>query len=80
MSAATRQRRPYAARVPIDVRRDQLLTALADRQQVRIVGRSLQAVPDSYDDADPIGCVTIAIERLVAVLHEDPVLGTLWRG
>jgi AcrR family transcriptional regulator len=115
VSATPRQRRPYAARVPIDVRREQLMdaalavinreghgglsvdaiakeagvtrpvvygafegglgelvTALLDRQQVRIFGRFLQAMPDSYDAADPIGFVTLAIERLVTMLHEDP--------
>lgn len=115
MSATPRQRRPYAARVPLDVRREQLLdaalavinreghrglsvdaiakeagvtrpvvygafegglgelvTTLLDRQQVRIFGRFLQAMPDAYDDADPVGFVTMAIERLVTMLREDP--------
>ncbi len=115
MSATPRQRRPYAARVPIDVRREQLMdaalavinreghgglsvdaiakeagvtrpvvygafdgglgelvTALLDRQQVLIFGRFLQAMPDSYDASYPIGFVTLAIERLVGMLREDP--------
>lgn len=50
----------------------ELVTALLDRQQVRIFGRFLQAMPDSYDAADPVGFVTLAIERLVTMLHEDP--------
>ena len=50
----------------------ELVTALLDRQQVRIFGRFLQAMPDSYDEADPIGFVTLAIERLVTMLREDP--------
>jgi AcrR family transcriptional regulator len=119
VSDTPRQRRPYAARVPIDVRREQLMdaalavinreghgglsvdaiakeagvtrpvvygafegglgelvTTLLDRQQVRIFGRFLQAMPDAYDDADPIGFVTMAIERLVTMLQEDP---DMWR-
>jgi AcrR family transcriptional regulator len=109
-----RQRRPYAARVPLDVRREQLMdaalqvinreghsalsidaiakeagvtrpvvygafeglgelvTALLDRQQVRIFGRFLQAMPDEVDDSDPLSFVTLAIERLVTMLREDP--------
>ena len=50
----------------------ELVTALLDRQQVRIFGRFLEAMPESYDEADPIGFVTLAIERLVTMLHEDP--------
>lgn len=114
MPPAPRQRRPYAARVPLDVRREQLLdaalevikreghgavsidaiakeagvtrpvvygafdglgellTALLDRQQVRIFGRFLQAMPDAVDEEDPLAFVTSAIERLVTMLREDP--------
>ena len=114
MSGPARQRRPYAARVPMEVRREQLLdaalavitreghgglsvdaiakeagvtrpvvygafdglgelvTALLDRQQVRIFGRFLQAMPDSVDDSDPLAFVTLAIEQLVTMLREDP--------
>lgn len=109
-----RQRRPYAARVPIDVRREQLLdaalavitreghgalsidriakeagvtrpvvygafdglgallTALLDRQQVRIFGRFLEAMPDEVDDEDPLAFVSLAIERLATMLRDDP--------
>jgi len=109
-----RQRRPYAARVPMEVRREQLmdaalrvivrdgyggvsvdaiakeagvtrpvvygafeglgdlLTALLDRQQVRAFGRLLQAMPDDGDLNDPVGLVTVGIERLVTMVREDP--------
>jgi len=109
-----RQRRPYAARVPMEVRREQLmdaalrvivrdgyggvsvdaiakeagvtrpvvygafeglgdlLTALLDRQQVRAFGRLLQAMPDDGDLNDPVGLVTVGIERLVTMIREDP--------
>ena len=113
MPEQPRQRRPYAARVPLEVRREQLLdaalevikreghgalsidaiakeagvtrpvvygafdglgelvTALLDRQQVRVFGRFLEAMPEQVDD-DPVAFVTLAIERLVAMLRDDP--------
>jgi len=114
VSDQPRQRRPYAARVPMEVRREQLmdaalrvivrdgyggvsvdaiakeagvtrpvvygafeglgdlLTALLDRQQVRAFGRLLQAMPDDGDLNDPVGLVTVGIERLVTMIREDP--------
>ncbi len=114
VSSPPRQRRPYAARVPIDVRREQLmdaalavivregyggvsvdavakeagvtrpvvygafeglgdlLTALLDRQQVRALGRLLEAMPDDGDLSDPVALVTVGIERLVTMIREDP--------
>jgi AcrR family transcriptional regulator len=49
-----------------------LLTALLDRQQVRAFGRLVQAMPDDPDLTDPVGLVTMAIERLATMLREDP--------
>lgn len=49
-----------------------LLTALLDRQQARAFGRLLEALPDDPDLNDPVGLVTVAIERLATMLREDP--------
>ncbi len=54
----------------------ELVTALLDRQQVRIFGRFLQAMPEEVDDADPLAFVALAIEQLVTMLREDPAM---WR-
>lgn len=107
-------RRPYAARVPLEERRTQLLDAalavitrdgyaavsieaiareagvtrpvvygaydgladlllaLLDRQQVRLLGALVGALPDSWENDDPLAVLDASVRSLFAVVTEDP--------
>ncbi len=107
-------RRPYAARVPLEERREQLLDAalavitrdgyaavsveavaketgvtrpvvygaydglpalliaLLDRQQVRLLGSLIGALPEAWDERDPEAALDESVHALVRVVAGDP--------